>query len=220
MTACKDKLVKVCGITRAEDAQAAARAGARLLGFIFHPKSPRRVTPEQAAAIETPGLMRVGVFVDQTVDEVLAVMERACLDLAQLHGDQDEAFCRAVGKSRVMRAFWPERHPDLAGLEAELERFAPYIRFALMDAGASGGGHGRAMDFSRLAGLRCAKTWLLAGGLGPDNLAEAMAACTPCGVDLNSGVESAPGVKDSAKLKTAMDAFCRGPACPAPCQTN
>ncbi len=99
-----------------------------------------------------------------------------------------------------MRAFWPERYADVASLEIELARFDGCCRFYLFDAGTGGGGHGRSFDVSRLKGLRTHKTWFLAGGLTPDTLMPAIAACAPCGVDLNSGVESAPGKKDPHKL--------------------
>jgi len=203
----KRLLVKVCGMTRQQDADASRGLGADLLGFIFHAPSPRNVTPEQAAAIATPGVLRVGVFVRQDPDEVKAVMDAARLDLAQLAGNQDPEFCRAVGPERVIRVFFPERLGSIANLEAELARFSGCMRFALLDAGSSGGGTGRSLPFASLAGIQPPAPWLLAGGLSATNLAEALGQCSPAGVDINSGVESAPGQKDRAKLEAAFAAI-------------
>jgi phosphoribosylanthranilate isomerase len=208
MFGCGEALVKVCGITRQEDADYCLGIKVQLLGFIFHESSPRCVTPEQVAAIHTGEAMRVGVFVKQSPEEVLRIMARANLHMAQLHGDQDEAFCEALGKKRIMRVFWPERYEDMADLEADMERFAPWCRFFLLDAGAAGGGHGKTQDWLRLANLKRPKALFVAGGLGPQNILQVLRACNPCGIDLNSGVESAPGVKDHIKLKAVHDLLC------------
>jgi phosphoribosylanthranilate isomerase len=199
-----DLLVKVCGMTRAEDVTGCAEAGADLLGFIFAAKSPRRITPAQAAALPRTSAKRVGVFIEQTLAEVLAIMDAADLDLAQLHGGQTPDFCRAVGAERVIRAFWPQKHPYMASLAAEMARFDGAIRYALCDAGTSGGGHGVSLDFASLAELSPPMPWLLAGGLGPDNVAEAVRIAKPHGVDLNSGVESSPGLKELAKVRRSL----------------
>ncbi|UZP66964.1 phosphoribosylanthranilate isomerase [Desulfovibrio mangrovi] len=201
----KEIFVKVCGITSQHDADLCVRYDADLIGFIFHEKSPRNMTVEKVRAIETPSLMRTGVFVDQTVDEVKRIMQHARLNLAQLHGDQDIEFCKVLGKTRVMKVFWPERYATRQDLEADMERFAPYSRFYLLEAGSAGGGHGKVQDWSFLAGLRGIKTWFIAGGLGPDTLKQAIMGCNPCGIDLNSGVESAPGIKSEEKLKAVFD---------------
>jgi len=197
-------LVKICGMTRPEDVVGCTEAGADLLGFIFAAKSPRCLTPGQAAALPRTPARRVGVFVEQTRDEVLEIMRTANLDMAQLHGGQSPEFCRAVGPGRVIRAFWPQKHPDIASLAAEIAAFEGSIRFALLDAGASGGGHGISLDFAALTGLAPPMPWLLAGGLGPDNVAEAVRIAKPNGVDLNSGVESSPGLKELAKVRRSL----------------
>ncbi len=208
-TCCQNlTMIKICGLTRQEDADVCGWLETSLAGFIFHPASPRAVTPEQAAAIRTGTAMRVGVFVRQSVDEILRIMEQARLHLAQLHGDQGPAFCAALGKSKVMRVFWPERYDSLRDLEADLQRYAPCCRFFLFDAGKQLGGHGAEQDWTRLKGLRSPKSWFIAGGLGPDNVLAAIDACNPCGVDLNSGVESAPGIKDHDKLKAVLRQLC------------
>ncbi len=197
-------MVKICGMTRPEDVVGCTQAGADLLGFIFAAKSPRRVTVEQAAALPRTRAKRVGVFVEQPLDEVLAIMDAAELDFAQLHGGQDEAFCRAVGPDRVIRAFWPQKHPDIASLAASVAGFAGAIRYALLDAGTSGGGHGVSLPFAPLADFSPPMPWLLAGGLGPDNVAAALTQAKPHGLDLNSGVESSPGLKDLAKVRRSL----------------
>lgn len=216
-------LMKVCGLTRQQDVDACVAAGVDLCGFIFHPASPRAVTPAVAAAINCRDMARVGVFVRQTVDEVLAIMDEARLDYAQLHGGQDAAFCRAVGARRVIRAVWPQRHAggadgkeamDRAALDAELAGLAPHVHCFLLDAGTSGGGHGAIMDWTALGDLDPGVPWLLAGGLTPDNVVQAVTRCRSggtslIGVDLNSGVESAPGMKD-ARLVVAAVAALRG----------
>ncbi len=196
--------IKVCGMTRSEDAAACIDLGVDMLGFIFAGKSPRKVTPEQACAIKTPGVLRVGVFVEQSVQDVQAIMKAAHLDLAQLHGGQDQAFCHEIGPERVMRAFWPMRHESMETFEAELAAYADCAHRFLCDAGASGGGHGVSLDFSRLMTLSSPRPWLIAGGLGFHNVHEALET-TASGVDLNSGVEQAPGKKDHDKLRQTIE---------------
>lgn len=201
-------MIKVCGLTRQEDAFFCSSLETPLAGFIFHPGSPRCVTPEHARGIDTSSAMRVGVFVEQSVEEVLEIMEQANLHLAQLHGDQDEDFCRAIGKTRVMRVFWPERYERVQDLQDDLLRYAEYCRFFLLDAGKSMGGHGDTLDPKSVAGLESPKAWFLAGGLGPENVLDMVRACKPCGVDLNSGVERSPGIKDHEKLTAALRTLC------------
>ncbi|MDY7000420.1 MAG: phosphoribosylanthranilate isomerase [Thermodesulfobacteriota bacterium] len=199
-------LIKVCGLTRQEDADACVKLGVDLTGFIFHSPSPRNVEPGHAAKIETGQALRVGVFVRQDLEETASIMREARLDLAQVHNpDRDPEFCKALGPEKVMRVFWPERYPDRASLEKDLARFEGVARYILLDAGTSGGGHGRSLNFSDLNGLLCPTPWLLAGGLGPHNLERAVAECAPFGVDLNSGVESAPGIKDAKKMARAVE---------------
>jgi len=182
---------------------ACAEAGADLVGCIFAAKSPRRVTPAQAAALPRSAARRVGVFVEQTVPEILAIMDEAALDLAQLHGDHTPEDCRAIGPERVIRTFWPNRYPDLPGLAAAMAAYAGAVRYALLDAGSAGGGHGRTLDWAALAGLDAPMPWLLAGGLGPDNVAEAVAAAQAArrGPQLRRGSIAGPqGVGQSPEV--------------------
>ena len=213
----KTMLTKVCGLTRPQDVALCCQLGVDFVGVIFAAKSPRCVTPAQAAALcssmpaqsasASPAPLsaprRVGVFVGATVEEVQATLQEAHLDFAQLHGGEDEAFCRAVGPERVIKVLWPEQL-GRQGLEQELARFAPVCAMFLLEAGTSGGGSGKAMNWQLLAGLEVPRPWLLAGGLGPHNMREALAACRPTGVDMNSALETAPGIKDHALIQAAV----------------
>lgn len=198
----KPLLVKVCGLTRTQDVLACQDLGVDLLGFTFHPASPRCVEPSFAARFPRGRGLKVGLFLRQTPDEVNRIMEEAGLDLAQLHGGQDQDFCRAVGPERVIKVLWPEALGSRRALEAEA--FGHCCRFLLLDAGSSGGGHGRSIDSTILQHVGIKKDWFLAGGIGPDNAAAALAAYAPCGLDCNSGVEDAPGIKNQDKIAMVL----------------
>jgi phosphoribosylanthranilate isomerase len=200
--------LKVCGLTRAEDALMCAELGVDWLGFIFHPASPRRVNPGLVAGFETRAARRVGVFVEQNPAEVRRIMDEARLDLAQLHGGQSLEFCRAIGPERVIKVFWPQRHTGTEELSRELAGFGEAAAFFLFDSGATGGGHGRPLDQGLLAGLKPPKPWLLAGGLEADSV-QALAARPPTGLmgfDFNSRVETEPGLKDRRLVVAAVKA--------------
>ncbi len=207
----KRTLVKICGMTRAEDARLCAALGADMLGFIFHRGSPRNVDPAFPASLngraDLLGALKVGVFVGQSASEVRDIMQAGGLDLAQLHDGQDEAFCQQVGAARVIKVLWPEKAESTEALQAEIDRFAPHCRLFLADAGSGGGGHGRTIESDRLAAARFPNPWLLAGGLTPENAADMLRRYTPSGLDINSGVESAPGIKDATKLRAALYAI-------------
>lgn len=212
-------LVKICGQTRAETARLCVELGANMLGFIFHPKSPRCTAPALPASLLLPGVLKVGVFVDQSVNETAALMRSGRLDVAQLHGGQEHAFCRALadvlGPERIMKVVWPEKAASLAALQDELDSFAPLCGRFLADAGKDGGGHGRGIADAAadvLFQARFPRPWLLAGGLGPQTVGPAFAhfrhgTSAPAGLDINSGVESAPGVKDETLLRAAFSAI-------------
>lgn len=222
-------LVKVCGLTREEDALLCAELGADLLGFIFHPGSPRNTTPEFPARLDfprmgLPGVRKVGLFVDQKPMEALGLMAAGRLDLAQLHGGQTESFCAVLaermGPSRIIKVFWPEKASSLEAFQAELDRYAPYCGMMLVDAGSGGGGHGRGIENKAaeiLANAKFPRPWLLAGGLNPENLPGLISRYRslglpsqgkgPDGVDLNSGVEKSPGLKDETLLRAAFAAI-------------
>ncbi len=198
-------LVKVCGQTNAEDAAVALSCGADFLGFIFHPSSPRCVTPQQAAAIPTGLCRRVGVFVRTEVREIAEIARTARLDLLQLHGPysaQDAAF---LGPERIIRVLWPEKTP-IESLQAQIDAWASFCAYYLTDAGsaAASGGLGRCLDVASLDRLRFPHPWFLAGGLSPSNLPRLLSLCHPNGIDLNSGVELSPGRKDPTALRAVF----------------
>lgn len=198
-------LVKICGLTRASDAAFCARAGADWLGFIFHPESPRRAEPERVADFDTGRARRVGVFVNQTADEVLRIMTVARLDMAQLHGQQNADFCRAIGPERVIKTLWPQGE----NFERQQDELAGFVTYFLYDAGKSGGGHGQAFD-PKLIARPSPRPWLLAGGLTAGRVVSLVNSGLPhnwLGFDLNSGVESAPGLKDTSLVASAINAI-------------
>lgn len=216
-------LIKVCGMTREADALLCAELGADLLGFIFHPGSPRNTTPEFPARLRLPGVRKVGLFVGQNPMEAMSIMAEGRLDLAQLHGAQTESFCQALasrmGPQRIIKVVWPEKAASLEDFQAEIDRYAPYCALFLADAGKGGGGHGRAIGSGGEAGsapnnatgilarARFPRPWLLAGGLAPANLDPLFSRFRPDGLDINSGVESAPGIKDETLLRAAFTAI-------------
>lgn len=187
-------IVKICGITRPEDAEAAVEAGADWIGLNFWPRSRRHVGVDRAVEIAAaiPGdVKKVGVFVNAAAPLVEEIIARVGLDLVQLHGDEDPDYCRAFA-GRYLRAFRVATAADLRHLDA----FDCDV--VLLDAPqAEYGGGGVTGDWSLARKARGAgKKILLAGGLTPDNVAAAVRDVRPFGVDVASGVESGPGVKD------------------------
>lgn len=200
--------VKICGITRPADLSAVAEAGARYAGFVFFPKSPRNLSVGDAAALAAeapPGVARVGLFVSPEDAALDAVLDRVPLDIIQLHGSETPARVAEV-KARtglpVMKAVGISVPSDLDalwdyGLVADL---------LLVDAkappdAALPGGNGLSFDWRLLAGRRLLKPWMLAGGLTPANVAEAVRLTGASVVDVSSGVEAAPGQKDPALIR-------------------
>lgn len=199
--------VKICGLRSAQDVVAAAAAGAAYVGLVFHPPSPRHVTLEQArtAALAAPaGLARVALTVDADDDLLAALLDRVPIDMLQLHGHEPPDRVAAVRRRfglPVMKAVGIAGPGDLAELEAQT-RVADQI---LLDAkpapGADRpGGNGLAFDWRLVAGRRWPCPWMLAGGLTADNVAEAVRLTGARQVDVSSGVESAPGVKDADRI--------------------
>jgi phosphoribosylanthranilate isomerase len=189
-------------LTRPEDVALCHSLGVDFTGFVFVPGSPRFLTPDAAAALPRGGSRRIGVFAGADLESIRKIARTAALDYIQLHGGEDPAFCRALGPERVIRAFWPQRCSPGA-LRDELECFAPVCAYFLFDAGKTGGGSGKTLDFQSLKGIVSPRPWLLAGGLGPDTLQAALHACAPDGVDCNSGLETAPGVKNHMLVRQA-----------------
>ncbi len=200
----KKPFVKICGQTHQSATDNAASCGASYLGFIFHPRSPRSITAKHAAEIRTVGVNRVGVFVKQKGKDICTIMEEARLNYAQLHGNQSFADAELIGKERVIRVIWPERHESTASLQAEIDQWAPHCAFLLLDAGKQGGGHGKRIALENIKGIHFPKPWILAGGLDADNVKELIELCQPDGLDLNSGLEFSPGFKHTRNM---LDAF-------------
>jgi phosphoribosylanthranilate isomerase len=186
-------LVKICGITSIEDALHAALSGAGALGFNFWPASPRYVRPGEAGRIAASvprEVLKVGVFVDTPADEIESIAAVAGLDVAQLHGPPDRP---------LDIAWWQALDATAPGLRETMDR-SPAEAF-LLDApsGARRGGTGRTFDWSLAAGH--SRRIILAGGLGPDNVEQAIRAAKPWGVDACSRLEISPGRKDPALVE-------------------
>lgn len=205
--------VKICGINDAEGMDAAVAAGADLVGFVFFPPSPRAVTPARAAALSARhagGPVRVGLFVDPADDDIAAVLAALPLGLIQLHGEETPeraAAIRARFGVPVMKAIGVAEEADFAPVAA----FAPAVDRFLFDArpppgGPLPGGNAQPFEWRLMAGRPVPRPWLLAGGLTPGNVAEAIRAAGAPGVDVSSGVERARGVKDAALIRAFVAA--------------
>jgi phosphoribosylanthranilate isomerase len=198
--------VKICGITTLEDAELAASLGAWALGFILWPGSKRAVEEAVAAGIARRVRRQaelVGVFVNPTLDEVARAADAIGLTHLQLHGDEGPAFAAEAARRTGAKVIKAANVAGAADLQA-LERFR--TDFHLLDTKVEGarGGTGRTWDWSLAAQRRSKVPMILAGGLTPDNVAEAIAAVKPYAVDVVTGVEASPGVKDPAKLEAFL----------------
>lgn len=191
--------VKICGITNLDDALAAVAAGADALGFVFYDKSPRNVHPLKAAEIIAklpPFVQTVGLFVDEEAERVNWTADFCGLDLVQLHGDEEPEFCSEINR-RVIKAFRVKEAASLARLGSY--QVAGY----LLDAWVANahGGTGMTFDWRLAEAAKEHGPLVLAGGLNPDNVADAVEKVRPYAVDVSSGVESEPGRKDHAKVR-------------------
>lgn len=197
--------VKICGITNRADAFAAAEAGADALGFMFFAASSRNIAAKQAREIIRelpPFIARVGVFVNPTEKEVRDAMEQSGIDTLQFHGEESPEFCRQFGL-RVLKAF---RVADDSSLKA-LPAYS--IETWLLDSFVPGqqGGTGARFNWDlAVEAVRLGGRVILAGGLTPENVAEAVRKVQPYGLDVSSGVESSPGKKDTAKVRAFIAA--------------
>ncbi len=200
--------VKVCGTTKKIDAELACQLGVDALGFIFYKKSPRFIDAADAAHIIEqlpPFVDRVGVFVNSTLSE-LEVAVRAGLSFIQLHGNESPEDCKVIQQEfphcRIIKAF-------RVGEESSAETFESYndcVASFLLDTYVKGakGGTGAIFDWSIIEKLHLKKPFLLAGGLSPENIEQAIHQVRPYGLDVNSGVEVEPGVKDHRRLRDLM----------------
>lgn len=196
--------VKICGITNTEDAQAAVECGADALGFIFHEPSPRYISPERAKAVIEElhsQICKVGVFVNLEHQRIYEIAQYCGLDLMQLHGDESPEYCRRFPAIKLIKAVSPRGAEDLKSLD----EYA--VRSFLIDSRYRGlyGGTGKTCDWGLAAMIANEKPLILSGGLGPENLEEAIRNVSPLAVDICSGVESAPGIKDHEKMRMAVE---------------
>ncbi len=199
--------VKICGLSTPESVSAAVQAGARYLGFVFFPKSPRNVTPQQARdlALDVPaGVAKVALVVNADDRKIADILAAVPIDMLQLHGSESPERVAEI-KQRfglpVMKAVGVATADDLPALDA----YAAVADQLLLDAKAPKGydlpgGNGLSFDWRLIAGREFARPWVLAGGLTPDNVAEAVRLTGARQVDVSSGVESAPGVKDLNRI--------------------
>lgn len=202
-------LVKICGITNVEDARAAVEAGADMLGFVFFPRSPRYVTPQEAREVVLEIRERgfegrvAGVFVNETLEQVEQVMEAAGLDLAQLHGKEAPEMVRKLGA----RAFKSLQAQDLDTARALMANYRDVVKgnvpAFIADAPPAQlpGGNGLVADWSVARAIAREFPILLAGGLNIGNVRQAIETVRPYGVDVSSGVERTPGLKDHGKVR-------------------
>ncbi|HWT22807.1 MAG TPA: phosphoribosylanthranilate isomerase [Solirubrobacteraceae bacterium] len=199
---------KICGITRLEDAELAIELGAWALGFILWPESRRAVGLAEAAGIAAAVRRRVqlvGVFVNPSLDEVAAAADALHLTHVQLHGDEGPAFCAEAGRRSGCRIIKAVRVASGAAIQ-DLERF--HTDFHLLDAAAPGarGGSGQTWDWALAARRRSDVPVILSGGLTAETVAAGIRAVNPYAVDVASGTEASPGVKDPEKLAAFLEA--------------
>ncbi len=195
--------IKVCGITRVEDAVAAAEAGVSALGFVFWPGSPRWITAGAAREIGRhvpPGIQRVGVFVNQSASEMQATAGEAALDIVQVHGDETPDCV----------SWWPRevfRSASLEEVDGTMALWSAKVAL-LLDAAdrQRRGGTGRTIAWARAAEVARQRRVVLAGGLTPENVGDAIRIVRPWGVDVSTGVEASPGIKDAARVRQFVEA--------------
>lgn len=211
-------LVKICGLSDPDSVATAVDFGASMVGFVFYPPSPRAVTPAQASGLARAvpsGVERVGLFVDATDAALDAVLRQVPLDVLQLHGAETPnrvATLRKRYRLPVIKAIKLSGASDLAQA-ARYETIADWLLFdakppRTMDT-ALPGGNGLTFDWQLLAGRRFPRPWLLSGGLDADNLADAVRISGAHAVDVSSGIENAPGVKDPERIRAFLAAAAR-----------
>ena len=200
MSGCR---IKICGITRADDALLAADLGANAVGLIFAP-SPRQVAAEAAAEIVRqmpPFVSPVGVFVNESVDNIRRVAEQCGLSSVQLHGDESPEIIQELEGLNLIKAISVKDERSLAGLDTYpvnaflFDTYSKKVR----------GGTGETFNWELVSTAEIPKPFILSGGLGPENIADAIRTVRPFGVDVSSGVEAEPGKKDHGKLRKLFD---------------
>ena len=201
----------MCGVTRLEDAMAGIQAGVDALGFIFYDKSPRNIDPDSALEILNqvpPFISSVGIFVDKEMSEVEDIVRYCRLSHVQLHGQESPEYCerlaRLASPSRIIKAF---RVDDSLSKE-DVAPYEPFVQAFLFDTFQHGvvGGTGQTFDWSKIGKLELRKPYILAGGLKPEIVAQALEGDKPFALDVNSGVEVEPGIKDPDLIREFMQA--------------
>ena len=196
--------VKFCGITNKDDALFAAKCGAAALGFIFYPPSPRYIKPEDAKTIIgslSDKLVKIGVFVNEKPQEIKRVMEYCALDMIQLHGDESPEYCRHFAAPIIIKAVELKNNDDVI-------RTLDYdVAAILVDNRHAGlyGGTGKKSNWDLACRVRNKKSLILSGGLNEENIAQVLKTVAPAALDINSGVEKSPGIKDHKKLAQIFD---------------
>jgi phosphoribosylanthranilate isomerase len=208
--------VKICGITRLEDARLAVDSGAWAIGMIFHPESPRHVEQERAAEIATALRRRcevVGVFVNAPLDDVLRTVGSVPLTMLQLHGDEGPSYCAEAARRSGLKVIKAVRAKDVHAVRS-LSAFK--TDFHMIDAYVPGtyGGTGERFDWELAAAHQGGTPLILSGGLTAENVGQALAVAHPYAVDVSSGVEASPGVKDTYRQQAFFEAV--QSAAPAP----
>lgn len=200
--------IKICGITNLEDARFGAGALVDYLGFIFYEKSPRYIEPAEAGAIINwlEGPEKVGVFVNQPLDDVNRIAKETGLDLVQLHGSESVEYCSLVEKP-VIKVIHIEDETVPYLLEHQITQYAEVADYLLFDTKTEGawGGTGQTFDWNILKELDPEIPFFLSGGLNASNIADAINAVQPYAVDVSSSLEQEPGLKDFEKIEEFMD---------------
>jgi phosphoribosylanthranilate isomerase len=208
--------VKICGLTRVEDARLAVESGAWAIGMIFHPDSPRHVDVERAAEVATAFRRRcevVGVFVNTPLDDVLRTLDSVSLTMLQLHGDEGPSYCAEAGRRSGLKVMKAVRAKDVHAVRS---LSAYKTDFHMIDAYVPGtyGGTGERFDWELAAGHPGDTPLVLSGGLTAENVGEALAVAHPYAVDVASGVEASPGLKDPTRMQAFFEAVGAASAAP------
>jgi len=203
--------VKICGLSTPETLNAAIEAGARYIGFVFYEASPRNVSFDTAwnlARTVPTGVRSVGLFVDPSDEELERIATGIQLDMIQLHGNETPERVAEIKERyamQVMKAIRVREEKDLKTV-TQYEAVADWLLFDSKPEKATlPGGTGHTFDWNLLKGKTFSKPWMLGGGLTPENVGDAIAQLSPTAVDVSSGVESTPGQKDTAKIKTFIE---------------
>lgn len=200
--------IKICGITNLEDARYASGALVDYLGFIFYEKSPRFIDPAEAGAIINwiEGPEKVGVFVNQPIDEVNTIAKQSGLDFVQLHGDESIEYCQLIDKP-IIKAIHITRDTEASELMEQVESYREVSEFLLFDTKTDGlwGGTGQTFNWDILNNISSGIPFFLSGGLNAGNVKQAISKINPFAIDVSSGVEEKPGLKDFEKIDALMD---------------